>query len=339
MFDNSPVGIALVAPEGQIKEGNAALLQTLGYSADELVSKKIRDITHPDDFAQELTLIEEVLSGSRDTYTVEKRLLRKDGQEVWGRVSSAVVRNTDGSVRFAFGMVEDITRRKEAESEINRYQQRLKALVSQMTIAEERERHRIATDLHDHIGQSLALARMQLDGVLKTAPPVETSMLINDISNILLKTIQDSKDLIFELSSLSIHKVGLAAAISEWLEEYFGIRYDLETEVIDQTNDLHLNPDLRSVLFRNVRELLINVIKHASAKKVSVRLEDSPQTLKITVADDGVGFDPKEPKTGAKRGGFGLFSIQERMADLGGSLEIISAPGQGSKLILTAPIS
>ena len=119
-------------------------------------------------------------------------------------------------------------------------------------------------------------------------------------------------------------------------------RFGLKTEFIEATGDGQgevLEHDLRTILFRNVRELLTNVVKHAQAKKVSVHLERTEQRVKIGVRDDGVGFNPAEASGIVERErGFGLFSIMVRMADLGGSLDIVSAPGEGCTATLTAPL-
>ncbi|MCK4791595.1 MAG: sensor histidine kinase, partial [Desulfobacteraceae bacterium] len=237
-----------------------------------------------------------------------------------------------------FGCHVDITERKLGEKRLLEYQQRLKALATQLTLTEEKEKRHIASDLHDHIGHSLALARMQLDAVLEAASQTERTVLINDISNIILKAIQDTKNLIFELSSPLMNEIGLAAAISEWLEEYLERRYGLETELIDKSRDKSLDNDLRAILFRNVRELFTNIIKHSKAKKVNILLENSAVEYIITITDDGIGFDPAVVSRDVKlEKRFGLFSIQERMADLNGSLEIISEPGKGSKIIMSVP--
>jgi len=139
-----------------------------------------------------------------------------------------------------------------------------------------------------------------------------------------------------------MNEIGLAAAISELLEEQIGKRYRLETEFVDNIDDSHrkvLDENTRAILFRNVRELLINVIKHAQASKVSVSMDAADAVFKIVVKDDGIGFDPEDVNRGANQEvKFGLFSIQERMIDLGGSLEIISEPGKGCKVIMTGPL-
>jgi signal transduction histidine kinase len=163
--------------------------------------------------------------------------------------------------------------------------------------------------------------------------------LVKDISGILLKASQDTRSLIHELSPPSMEHLGLGAAISEWLEDYAGRRHGLETEFTDRTGDVTLDGDLQTILFRSVRELLTNVIKHAKADRVSVLLESSAGGFKIAVKDDGAGFDVRrESRASRRRGTFGLFSIEERMTNLGGSLEIISEPGKGCEVIMFVPL-
>jgi len=241
------------------------------------------------------------------------------------------------------GMVMDITKRKQAEQKLLDYQQRLKALASQLTIAEEKERRVIATDLHDHVGQSLALARLQLASARKMVSESTLADTLADVSNTLLNTLEDTQLLMSKLSSSSMHETGFSAAISEWLETQIENRYSLKIEFIDNIPDKRksaLNENLRTLLFRNVRELVVNVVKHAQAKKVSVRLEDRSSNIRIIVEDDGIGFEPHAVIHGKRKiGGFGLFSIEELMADLGGNLKIVSEPGKGCTAILSAPFS
>jgi len=144
-----------------------------------------------------------------------------------------------------------------------------------------------------------------------------------------------------DLSSPSMNEIGLPAAISELLEDFVENQHNLKTEFIDNTDDLGLNVlenNVRAILFRNTRELLTNVIKHAQAKKVTVRIQKEENQVLLTVQDDGIGFDPAAAsKRNGQNGGFGLFSINERMLDMAGAFEIVSAPGEGCKVILTVP--
>jgi signal transduction histidine kinase len=233
----------------------------------------------------------------------------------------------------------EIAERELAEEKIQAYQQRLKALVAQLSLAEERERRRIAAELHDRVGQSLALARMQLAVVCKSTSAAKPAAILAEISGTLREAIQDTRQLVFDLSSPLMNEVGLSAALAEWLEEQIEKRHGLETRLIDRGPEVHPDEDVRAMLFRNVRELLANVVKHARASRVTVHLEHLPNCLKIAVEDDGVGFDCHLASLGARpKSGFGLLSIQERMADLGGALEMASEPGSGCTATLTLPL-
>ena len=265
-----------------------------------------------------------------------------ESKKLWIQARLYPVKNNKGEVTNVVFIEEDITDRKQAEEKINNYQERLKALASQLTVTEEKERRRIAADLHDQIGQSLALARIQMAAAKKSAADDGLAAKLDDISEILREAVQDTRHLIFDLSPPAMHEIGLGAAISEWLDDQIGNRYGLKTEFfdnIDQSYRKTLDESVRAILFRNVRELLINVVKHAQANQVSVSTEITDGVLKIVVQDDGIGFDYRSEFQRVKPdGGFGLFSIKERMADLGGTLEIESEPDKGCKAILTVPI-
>ena len=240
-----------------------------------------------------------------------------------------------------FGMIMDITERKKAEQKIFESRQRLKSLASQLTIVEEKERRIIAAGLHDQVGQSLALARIQLASASNITTDSKLLSKLSDISANLHEAINNTQTLMLELSSPTMHDMGLSSAISEWLENHVEKKYRIDCRVIDNvTKELRksIEPDVTTVLFRNVRELVVNVIKHSRATMVNIIFEDRSPNLRIIVADNGIGFNPNTTRqSGSELGGFGLFSIEELMNDLGGSLKIVSDPGNGCTAILTAP--
>lgn len=172
------------------------------------------------------------------------------------------------------------------------------------------------------------------------AENIEFKHKLDDISQILLKTSKETRQLIFELSSPTMNEIGLGAAITEWAEEMLKNSPTIDFELVEDTLECEMDNDLRAILFRNVREVLTNTIKHSRASKVKVTLKNAEGELRITVRDDGVGFDPKHIFGHVKMdGGFGLFSVQERMADLGGKLQIESVPYQGCTMIMSVPCS
>ena len=339
-FEQAAVGVAHVAPDGRFLRVNQRFCDIVGYSHEEMLERAHQDITHPEDLGADLDQARQLLDGEAETYSMEKRYVRKDGETVWVNLTVSLVRDDAGEPRWFVAVVEDIAKRKQGEQTILEYQRRLKSLASELTIAEERERRSIAADLHDHVGQTLALARIRLAMACRAASEPALRAMLDEVSQSVLQAAQDTRHLIFDLSSPSMNEIGLAAAISEWLEEQVGKRYGLKTDFVDQVHRVPLTDDVRAILFRNVRELLTNVVKHAHAQTVSVRLERDDGNLRMVIQDDGVGFsaDAASRKVG-DAGGFGLFSIEERMADLGGSFEVASEPGKGCTAILTMPLS
>ncbi|GAG56932.1 unnamed protein product, partial [marine sediment metagenome] len=218
-------------------------------------------------------------------------------------------------------------------------QAQLKSLASELTLAEESERHRIATELHATISQSLVVSKLQLDTLRASVPSRDIAGTLEEVCNSLDQTIQETKSLTFNLSSPILYELGFEAAVSEWLTERIQKKHHIATEFEDDGQPKPLDDDVRVLLFRDVRELLINVVKHANANKVKVSVRKVGSEIHVRVEDDGWGFDPAEIRVAAvKKGGFGLFSIRERLEQLGGHLEIESAPGHGTKATLIAPL-
>jgi len=146
---------------------------------------------------------------------------------------------------------------------------------------------------------------------------------------------RDTRTLTFELSSPILYELGFETVVTEWLDEQIREKHGIQTEFRDDGQPKPLDNDIRALLFRNVRELLINIIKHAKARKVKVIVSKIDEQICVIIEDDGVGFEPA--KTGSNTG-FGIFSIRERLEQLDGHLEIESEPGRGSRFTMTAPL-
>lgn len=233
----------------------------------------------------------------------------------------------------------DITERKRAEKKLLDYQEQLKSLASQLTLVEEHERHQIATELHASIGQSLVVSKLQLDTLRASAPSADIARTLGEVCNSLDEIIQGTTSLTFDVSSPILYELGFETAVAEWLTERMQEKHGIATEFEDDEQPRPLDDDIRVLLFRDVRELLINVVKHASAKKVKVSIRKVGSQIQVIVEDNGWGFDPEKVAAAAPRkGGFGLFSIRERLKQLGGHFEIESAPGYGCKVTMTAPL-
>jgi PAS domain S-box-containing protein len=330
LVDNSIVGVFHSRADGKFVFVNEALARIFDFGSPEEMVGEGAFSRWSDPSQRDQWLAELEKDGSVSNFEMEA--ITHSGRKIYLLMSS----NSDAE--NISGMIMDITERKQAEQKILDHQQRLKALASQLTLAEERERRRIAADLHDNVGQTLAMSRLQLAAAIKSADDAGLKELLNDLSRTLLKTAKDTRNLIFELSSPAMNEIGLGAAVGEWIEERLKKSHELDVELVDKLGGCDLDQDLRAILFRNVRELLTNTVKHARADKVHVCLEKVDGDIRITVHDNGIGFNPEYVLQNVRPdGGFGLFSIEERMADLGGRFEVKSAPHQGSTFIMSVP--
>jgi PAS domain S-box-containing protein len=233
---------------------------------------------------------------------------------------------------------DDITERKNSESKLLMYQEKLQSLASELTLVEERERRSIATDLHDQIGQTLSVIKMCCFTLRNDLNSSDHVRQIDEIKELVAQTIQDTRSLTFELSPPVLYELGLVAAI-DWLAEQFQKKHGLKCTVESDTKPKPLSQDFEVVLFRSVRELLINIVKHAEAKKVKIAIRANKKNLRIRVTDDGIGFSKETKAVRAyKDHQFGLFSITERIHHLGGKVEVDSQSGKGTMVTLVAPL-
>jgi len=313
--------------------------QIWGRSCESLYEQPMSflDAIYPEDRERVVATFEKQARG--EPIEVEYRIMRLNGSTRWIRSRGFPVRNELGEVYRIAGIAEDITERKQADEKLLGYQGQLKALASQLTLAEERERRRIATELHDQISQSLVISKMKVDRLRESASDKELNKALDEISNSLGRTIAETRSLTFDLSSPILYELGFEAAVAELLTEQIEEKHGIATEFEDDGLPKPLDDDIRILLFRDVRELLINVVKHAHAHKVKVSIRTVGSQISISVEDDGVGFDPAAVASiGLETNGFGLFSIQERLEQSGGHLEIEFEPGHRARVTITAPL-
>lgn len=294
-----------------------------------------RDITCPEDRARDTTEIQKVAKGKAGMWSIEKRYVRKDGKIIWVSVNGAVMRLNGAPHRMVANVV-DITERKSSEDALQAHREALRNLAAEISLTQEKERRQIADDLHDHIGQNLILAKMKL-GELISLLPDQSSASMEQVRTLLDQSIRDTRSLIGDLCPQVLYELGLEAAI-DWLVEQTQAKYGLRCVAEITPLRRPVREDCRLVLFQAARELLVNVAKHARAKQATVILKGDEARVTIRVMDDGRGFDPRFlslPNSTAR--GFGLFSIRERVALLGGELQIDSAPGKGTRATVTVP--
>jgi len=337
-FEQAAVGMAYVALDGRFIRINRKFCEIVGYPESEMLERRFLEITHPDDVGADAETLRRMACGEVESDSREKRYVRTDGTPVWVERTVAIVRTEAGTPPWLITVVQDISARKQAEQAVLEYQRRLREMAAQLSRAEERERRNIAAELHDHVGQSLSAMRALLAAARKATADAKMDAALDEVSNSLRQAIRATRDIMSSLSPPALNELGLSAAISEWLREDVASRGDLQVDFGDDGHPKPLGPDASAILFRAVRELVTNVVKHARASRVRVTLRREGRTMEIIVEDDGIGLPAGRPPRRAAEGGFGLFSIEERMADIGGSLALASAAGHGVRATLTAPL-
>ncbi|MHC4630419.1 MAG: PAS domain S-box protein [Planctomycetota bacterium] len=324
-------GIAFTE-KGVLVDANEAFTKIFGYSLEESKGKQVVELVAPEH--REL-VTENIRSGYEGIY--EHKGLHKDGSLIDLEVHGLSVTYQGREMRLT--AIRDITERKQADQKLLEDQVKLKSLASELSLAEERERRRIATELHDRIGQSLVISKMNLEALRKSEYGKKTDETLGEICNSLAQTIADTRTLTFDLSSPILYELGFEVAVAEWLAEEIRDKHGIAIQFEDDGRPKPLDDDIRILLFRDVRELLINVVKHARTDKVKVSIRRVGNKIYVTIEDNGVGFDPaKTASSAAKRAEFGLFSIRQRLEQLGGHLEIESEPGRGCTVTMTAPL-
>ena len=237
------------------------------------------------------------------------------------------------------GLQSEIDERRRSQEMLGIYHEKLRRLSSQLLFAEEGERRRIAVELHDRIGQSLTVSKMRLDALSAGKPHSADADGIREISDLLEKTIADTRTLTFELSPPILYEFGLVPAL-EWLGEKFNRDHGLKISFRSEVEDPPMNIQACIMLFQAARELLFNIVKHARASEARIRVMTEGPALRVDVEDDGRGFKPASDNHGIHQAmGFGLFSIRERLSCLDGRLEIDSQPGRGTCATLFCPMA
>lgn len=227
----------------------------------------------------------------------------------------------------------EIDRRKGIERRLAGYKKRIGSLAAELADLEEQERRKLAQELHDHLGQKLAISKIRLDLMREEADP-DQKRTLDDISSYIAGAIQDARSIMKELSPPIPRELDFRSA-ANWLIDGLQSNFGINIFFDPGENGPDPEPEIRLILMRSIREIMMNSIKHSRAVNVNLKIVRKDPGLWIYIEDDGVGFDPK--KIG-ERTGFGLRSIRDNMLYIGGDFEIESSPGHGTQTILKSPL-
>jgi PAS domain S-box-containing protein len=336
IYDQAPTGMAIIdSYSGQFLDINKRYCDILGYSEEEMLAHTFHDITHSDDLQSDLDNMQRLLSGEIPTFQMDKRYIRKDGQIIWVALTCVPLWLEAKDRRSHIAIVEDITEQKQNEEQFTEQQAKLRSLAVEVSLAEERERKRIASVLHDDIGQNLALLKLKLGFLGEIHPSIRKSGITGESHDLLGQIIRSTRTLTYGLVSPLLYELGFEEGIKNLCEQVQDRHPEMHLSLHLCHQPLKLSDQVSIVLFRIIRELLFNIEKHAQATNVELNINARDGKLFITLDDNGVGFKCTDMEKGfSAKGGFGLFSIQEQVRGLGGSFNILSTLGKGTQVVL-----
>lgn len=231
----------------------------------------------------------------------------------------------------------EVLERSLTERSLVKHQERLRQLSSVLLQTEQRERQRIAKAIHDGIGQTLAAAKIKLGTLRSGTLPGAWEVQLDDVRGLISLAIEETRSLTFELSPPVLYEIGLQSAV-EWMADRYQRKFGLPIRVEGDGVDRQLSIPYRVFAFQSVNELCFNAVKHAKASRVAVAILNDGEFMRISVADDGVGFDARDAGRSKEGMGFGLFSIREQLRLYGGALTLDSRPGSGTTVTLRLPL-
>lgn len=351
--------IDLIRDEATLDEPCRAIWAAPDWSTVSMMDIYAR--IHPDDRVEVAERIASRSKGEGDGMgEMEFRIIWPDGQVRWLRAAGhAILGDHGGQVRAVrgVGVTVDITDQKRAEHQLKNLNEQLEQLVTQrtavaerraeqlrslamdLTQAEQRERERLARVLHDHLQQLLVGIKFNVSMLRGKVTEADSLAKVGQLDSLVDESITTSRSLVVDLSP-PILRQGTMSQVLAWLSDWVLEKHGLVVSVRADEGADPVRGEIRALLFQAVRELLLNVVKHARVKQASVDLRRvSGEQVQVVVSDGGVGFDPADRLSGQQgSGGFGLFSIRERLEALGGSMDVSSASDRGTRITLTAPV-
>lgn len=321
LYDSAPTGYLTLDSDGVIVEANRSISTILKTPPRQLIGRRLSAFVAP--HCQDRWHIARrdlIDDRARVDFTLE--IVSADGIAIDLQVVGTSAPATSATPREIHLALIDVT-------ELRRTERALQAAVAAATLAEERERRKLAADLHDDAGQLLSLASLKLHA-LGEAKEVERGARMVELEDLLVEIRRRIASLSFQLSPPLLHDVGLIAAV-RWLAEDLETSHGLSVKITEE-HELELDENSRVTFYRAIRELLLNVVKHAGVKEARLRVSREGAMARISVEDGGVGLPPS-----AKRYGFGLLALRERVEQLGGSLETRATPGSGTTVVVSLP--
>ena len=318
---------------------NDQLSRMLGYHQEAMLGRPLADFLFPEDLVNHRQRMRSRRRGENDFY--ERRFRRQDGQVCWCQISATALKDETGRFAGAFGMLSDITQRKNMEEALMQSEEKFRLLSGQLIRAQESERKRIAVELHDEVGQTLVGLKFQLTNVRKKLRPDQENLLgeVEQIFRSIDEMTVSIRRLSKDLRPAVLEHLGLGEAL-QWLFDDFSkkskvsLRYDAPLPSFSFPHERDI------MVFRIFQEALANIGKHSRASLIVIAVAKNEKGGVFSIRDNGVGFDMERiRRRPLDEKGLGLTTMQERAQLAGGTLEVRSAVGQGTGIFFNIPFN
>jgi PAS domain S-box-containing protein len=326
--DTTPAMIWMSGTDKISTFANRAWLDFTGRTLEAELASGWAEGIHPDDLRKSMETYSQAFD-RRESFRMEYRLLRHDGEYRWILDIGVPRFNQDGSFAGFIGSGVDVTKSKQAEEVL--------ASVSRRLIeAQEQERTRIAREIHDDIGQRLALLSVEIQQMKEIIPDsvVELRSRMEELEKRTWEISTDAQSLSHELHSSRLEYLGIFSAVKGFCKE-FGDKHKVNVDFENRGVPLTVSPEISVCLFRVLQESLRNALKHSGVQHFEVKMQESPTEIQLTVRDSGVGFDPE---LAGNTPGLGLVSMLERVKLVKGTISITSRPQTGTEVSVRVPL-
>ena len=327
MLATTSDGFWLLDADGKLLDVNDAYCKMSGYSRDELLRFHIPDIESLETAEKTAQRIRKVMETGFDLFESKHR--KKDGSLLYVEVSSSFWRATGRLLSF----VRDITERKRAEEELKGSEKKLRYLSSELLTAQERERKRIAGELHDSVAASLGAIKFSIENILSEMNQDELAQArLRDLISTIQQVNEETRRIMSDLRPSVLDDLGIIAAISWFCREYEKTYSHISVEKQIDLSENDLTDSLKTAIFRVSQEAMNNIAKHSKASHVVLYLQKRQSGIELTIQDNGRGFDPDTTKKG-----LGLSTMRERAELSGGSFDVESTVGKGTVVRVSWP--
>lgn len=337
-------GVLLLDMSGRVTSVNRAFEKMIGRSGAAVEGFFLEDLLKEATTGNVVDLTHEITRAIRgeDVNLAGFELIDARGNRTPVFPAVSLIRDQENQPTAVIFSLRDISDLKKAERDREKYEEKLKNLARDLALTDDRARHRIAGQIHDTVIQTLSLSNIKLGLVRNKLTETNLETLATDVGTVrslLTEAINESRALMAELTPPLLHELGIVPALND-LAERMSKLHNITINVKDDEQPKRFDKSVERIVFRAVRELIINAIKHANASEIIVDLWCLDAHMQVRVADNGRGF--VVPKDQAfvhnKHGGFGLFHISERIAELGGIFTIHASPGAGTVAELSLPL-